>query len=547
MPPASFALLEQTARAARSLRWDRGGLAGYQSVRFSGPFGGYTSHYAPDSVPQSPNQRGVTKATDSLNCYSRPFGLITSFPGHANINSVAANSGKAITGLSWMGQISQRLLVAVQGKVGFDDSGTWTELTGAPTITDDDDNFMDVAYLNDVAVLTFLSKNAPLKVATPFTATTTLGGSPRSGVKGCFSWDGRLWLVSDQNVDYSAINNAESYDLTDDTLNFLQTTGAGSSDGTIITSWTVAGDSVYIGMGGTNAILGHLFRIYRTGNPAQPYGFERIDTGGIGPIASKAAVMVGQDLVFLASDGNIYPVRGNVFIPNGIGRSIQRDLIADYSKTRLPYASIGLLREHGYLGLSVSLSGASTNARGFWYDYLNSQPGQEEREFWHPTDHAINAWGERISGGQRQLVTGGYDGFYERQLSGDSYAGAAYTKRWIGPWHLLGDPYQWYDVLGVAVAFEPTGAFDVSFAYAKDFSNSFTTVGTFEVSGGAELGSFVLGTDVLGGEEYGVAYLPIGQVMQRIKPRFTNTTVSQPFNIASYAFLVRPVFRGLAV
>lgn len=544
MPVASRALLELTRRQNAGLSWDPHWLSGYKSVRFSGPFGGFTSHHATDTVPQSANKRGITKATDLLNVYSRPFGSITSFPGHTNLNSVAANSSKAITGFGWLGQIDQRLLVAVQGKVGFDDSGTWTELTGSPTITDDDDNFMDVAYLNAMAVLTFLSKDAPLKCATPYTATATLGGSPRSGVKGCFGWDGRMWLVSDQNIDYSAINDAESYDLTDDTLNFLQTTGAGTSDGTIITSWTVAGDSVYIGKGGPFAIIGHLFRIYRTGNPAQPYGFERIDTGGVGPIGSRAAIMSGQDLVFLSSDGNVYLVRGNVFVPNGIGRSIQRTIIADYSKTRLQYASMGLLREHGYLGLSMSLSGASTNARCWWYDYLNSQPGNEEREFWHHTDHTINAWGERISSGQRQLITGGYDGFYERHLSGDSYAGSAYTKRWTGPWHLLGDPYQWYEVLGVAVAFEPLGAFNVTFSYAKDFSQSFTSVGTFETSGGAELGSFVLGTDVLGGEEQGVAYLEIGEVMQRIKPRFVNAVADQPFNITSYAFLVRPIYKG---
>ncbi len=41
---------------------------------------------------------------------------------------------------------------------------------------------------------------------------------------------------SDQNADFSARNNPESYDLTDDTINFLTTTGAGVSDGTKISS-----------------------------------------------------------------------------------------------------------------------------------------------------------------------------------------------------------------------------------------------------------------------------------------------------------------------
>ena len=145
------------------------------------------------------------------------------------------------------------------------------------------------------------------------------------------------------------------------------------------------------------------------------------------------------------------------------------------------------------------------------------------------------------------MVRGGYDGFYERQLSGDSYAGSAYTKRWTGPWHLLGDPFQWYEVLGIAVAFEPLGNFNVTFSYAKDFDNAFTTVGTFNISGGAELGSFVLGTDVLGGDEQGVTWLEIGDEMQRIKPRFVNAASGEPLNIPSYAFLVRPTRRGLDI
>src|SRR3990167_203814 len=206
MPPASLALLERTARQNARGRWGTDWLAGYTPVRFSGPFGGFTSAHAVDSVPQGPNKRGITKATDLLNMCAYPFGSITSFPGHANLNSVAANSGKAITGFGWLGEISQTLLVAVQGKVGKDVAGTWVDITGAATITDDDDNFMDVAYLNATAVLTFLKKDTPLKW-TGSGDVATLGGSPRTGVKGGFGWDGRMWLGSDPNLDYSALHD----------------------------------------------------------------------------------------------------------------------------------------------------------------------------------------------------------------------------------------------------------------------------------------------------------------------------------------------------
>lgn len=544
MPPATLGMLERVRRQNSQQGWEAQWIAGYKPVRFSGPFGGFSSYHSVDVIPQVPNKRGITKSPSLLNTYAWPFGSITSFPGHANLNSVAGNSSKAITGITFLGEISQTLVIAIQNKIGKDVAGTWTDITGAASITDDDDNLVSFGYLNGTLVLSFFKKDAPLKW-TGSGDVATLGGSPRSGIKFCLSFDGRMWLFSDQNADYSAINDPESYDLTDDTLNFLTTTGEGASDGSIMTSATVIGDSIYIGKGGPNAIVEHVFRIYRTGNPALPYRFERIETGGIGPISNAATVAVGQDLIFLAKDGNVYLVRGNLFVPEGIGRSIQRTLLADYNKSRFEFASMGLLRERGMVGLSLSLSGNTTHNRTWWYDYLNSQPGDESKEFWHHGDHAINAWGERISSGQRQLITGGYDGFYEQQLSGDTYAGSAYTKRWAGPWHLLGDPFQWYEVLGIAVVFEPVGNFNVTFEYAKDFGQSFTTVGTFNTVGGDVLGSFILGTDTLGGEEQGVAYLEIGDEVQRIKPRFTNSNGGEPFNISSYAFLVRPIRRGL--
>ena len=526
--------------------WGGSWLDAYKPVRFSGPFAGFSSYHSVDSIPQSSNRRGLTQSPDLLNIYGWPFGAITSFPGHANINSVAANSGKAITGVTFLGEISQTLVVAIQNKIGKDVAGTWTDITGAASITDDDDNLAYFAYLNGTLVITFHKKDAPLKWAGSGDV-SALGGSPRTGVKFCVSWDGRMWLISDQNADYSARNNVESYDLTDDTLNFLQTTGAGASDGSIITSATVVGDSIYIGKGGANAIVEHLYRVYRTGDPALPYAFERIETGGVGPIANAGTIAAGQDLIFFAKDSNVYLVRGNFFVPGGIGRNIQKTLDADYSKSRYEYASMGLLRDRGYLGLSLSLSGQTQHNRTLWYDYINSQPGDPTKEIWYHGSHAINAWGERISSGVKQLVTGGYDGFYERQLSGESFAGSAFTKRWTGPWHMLGDPFQEYEILGIAVAFEPTGDFDVTFQYGLDFDKSFTNAGTFDVSGGAEFGSAVFGTSTFGGNEFGVGYLELNVQGRRIRPQFLNTGSGEPFNIHSYAFLVKPLFKNLVV
>mgnify|MGYP001593832392 CR=1 FL=1 len=537
-------LLERVAKGR--ITKAREAFEGYKVLRLTGPFLGFNYYQTPDTIPQGLGKSGLVQTPDSLNMYSYPFGAMTSFPGHVNLNASAANSGKAITGFAYLGEISQKLRGAGPGKVGEDVAGTWTDRTGAASITDDDDNFMRAAFLNDIAVLTFLKKDAPLKW-TGAGDVATLGGSPRSGVKGCFSWDGRMWLVSDQNADYSLKNNPESYDLTDDTINFRQTTGAGTSDGSIITSWTVAGDYVYIGMGGINAVAEHLFRIFRTGNPARPYEYERIETGGVGPISNEATKFIGQDLIFFGKDSNVHLVRGNVYLPNGIGRDIQRTILSDYSKTRFEFASMGILRERGLLGLSMSVIGGATHSRGWWYDYVNSVPGDPAREIWHPTDHVINVFGERISSGQRQLLSGGYDGFYERHLSGDSYAGSAYTKRYTLPWVLLGDYFLTHYVLGVVVAFQTTGNFNVTLNYRADFSQTYISAGTFNVGGGFILGSGLLGTDALGGKDVGLAYVTLNTAARRLQLQFVNTVISAPYTIYAAYLLIKPLYQGVNV
>lgn len=531
-------LLLDRVRRGRVTR-ARSAFEGYKPLRVTGPFLGFNSYQSPDTIPQGLGKSGLLHSPDCLNMYSYPFGSMTSFFGHANINSIAANASKAITGIAYMGEIAQNILVAVRDKIGEDVGGTWTDRTGAASITDSADNPMDAAILTSLAVLTFRSADAPLKWSGSGDV-ATLGGSPRAGVKYVVAFDRRCWLFSAQNGDYSAKDNAESYDTTDDTLNFS------TADGSIITSATRVGDAIYVGKDGANAGEGHLFRVYRTGNEALPYAFEEIETGGVGPISQQATkALPNGDLIFFAKDGNVYVMRGNVVVP--VGRNIQRTILADYNKSRFQYAAMGVLRERGLVGLSLSLSGSTTNNRAWWYDYLNSTPSRPELEIWHPTDHAINAFGERVSSGQIQLVSGGYDGFYERQLSGDSYAGSAYTKRYKTPWLLLGDYFTTYHILGIVAAFEPTGNFNVTLKYQKDFSQSQTTAGTFNVLGGAALGSFVLGTDVLGGDEQGLAYLTLNTAARRLQLEVSNNVVSQKFNIHALYLLVKPLYQSVNV
>lgn len=277
-----------------------------------------------------------------------------------------------------------------------------------------------------------------------------------------------------------------------------------------------------------------------------------METGGIAPISQQASlVLPNGDFTFLVKDGSVAALRGNTLME--IGRNIKRSIVSDYSKTRLQYASMGLLRERGYLGLSMSLTGGTQHRRAWWYDYVNSIPsaisGTTDTEFWDPTDHAINAWGERISSGQTQLVTGGYDGFVERHLSGESYAGSAYTKRFTTPFLLLGDYLNVFHILGVVVMFRTTGDFSVTLNYRADFGASFAEAGTFSVGTGAFiLDTSVLNTVTLGGlSDVGLAYATVNTVARRLQLQFVNEDIGEPYEIYAIYVVAKLVYRGVNV
>lgn len=528
-----------------------GRLRGYSTMALLGPFAGFTSWKSPDTIPQGQEGRPFM-SPDLLNMLSWPFGSMTSFPGHANINTSAASGGAACTGITYEGEIAQTLVACFQDDLGdFNADGVYTSRLGTLTLTDSADNLADFAYLNNRTIVAFRNGDAPAVRTGGSGNFAALGGSPRASVRYAVTWDGRLWLFSDQNADWSARNDPTVWDLTDDTLNFLGVSGAGVVDRTVTTGARVAGDAIYVGKEGINAPVGHMFRIYKTGD-ARQYAFERIETGGIAPISQQAFLLLPNgDLAFLAKDGSIYILRGNVLME--IGRNIKRTLVEDYSKTRFRYASMGLLRERGLLGLSVSLAGSTTHGRTWWYDYINSIPsalsGTTDTEFWSPGDHAINAWGERISSGQLQLVTGGYDGFIERHLSGNSYAGSAFTKRWTLPWLLLGDYLQVYHVLQVIVVFQTTGGFNVTLNYRTNFGQEYTSSGTFAVGTGAFiLDTSVLDTGSLGGlSDVGVAAVTLNTVARRLQLQFVNANVSEPYNIYAIYLVLKPRYRGVNV
>lgn len=509
----------------------------FRFLLFYGNHGGLNTYQSPDQIFQGGGADSYLESPDLMNVYSWPQGSITSFPGHANINSSAITEtsvAKAITGMAYLGEIAAAMVLTAGTKFYEDVTGTPTDRTGALTITDSQDNLTDHAIITNIAIFTNRSRNAPWKWTGSGNG-AALGGTPPVG-KYCAAFKRRAFIFNTSaNPEYgyySAIDNAESWDTTDDVINFE------TKDGSVVTSATEVGESLYVGKEGPSASAGHLYRVYATGG-FPVFSLEEVPTGGVGPVSQQGTIATPLgDLVFPGKN-SFYMLRGNSFYD--IGKPLRKYISDSVTASRLQFCSAGLIRSRGLVGFSITTTGSGHN-RVLWYDYLNSRPG--ERDIWYLTSHAINAFTERVSSGNIQPITAGYDGYYELQLSGNSYAGAAYDKYRVTSWHHCGDPYS-VKLFGVLYLIcDSSVANPITVQYRTDFNTGWSPAETVTPApGSATLGSFVLGTDVLGGKEADEKVVRIWKQARRIQFRFLNSTVSEPFNIFAYGLRYQPLPR----
>lgn len=506
-----------------------------QFRQFAGNFGGLNTWQSPDQLLQGDGRDNFSETPDELNFYSWPSGSMTKLFGHANLNTTALESGSAIQGLAYLAEISSTLAIIVNGKFyEHVNASTQTDRTGSVTITDGQDNLVDVALIANLALFTDRQRDAPWKWTGSGANIAALGGSPPSG-RYCAAFKRRAWIFNTSaNPEYgyfSGLDDPESWDQTNDLLNF------DTKDGSVITSATVLGESLYVGKEGANANSGHLFRVFATGGDP-PFQFEEVPTGGIGPVSQQATLAFNGRLYFLGKD-NLYVLEGNQIIP--IGNPIILTL-REFSKTRFEFSSAGILRERNLIAWSFSLTGATTHNRTFLYDYGVSSPGK--RDVWHPCSWAVNAMTERVASGTFQLITGGYDGFYEQQLSGETFAGSGFSAYRQTPWLNLGDPFTLKKIKAIYVLLRNTGN-NVSVRYRTDFSTGWSTAVTISAAGGSRLGSFVLGTDVLGGSDAVEGSADVTVEARRIQLEFANNNSNQPITVFAFGVLYRPMRRTL--
>lgn len=218
---------------------------------------------------------------------------------------------------------------------------------------------------------------------------------------------------------------------------------------------------------------------------------------GVGAINNNSIVPFANDIFFVSNKGIHSLVTTEQYgdiKETYLSAPIQIDFNRSLRASNLHKTVAAVWPQLNYLIFSVPSGGATTNDTAYVYDYIGKR--------WS-TWTGINASSFVIaknSSGNEELLAGNYDGFVNRlNRSNRNDNSEAYTMRWKTPHLYLTDPPSRDKVFKKLILYlKPQGVSDLTVYYRVGNRDRQTL--TFSQAGsGGTLGSFVLGTDSLGG------------------------------------------------
>lgn len=402
---------------------------------------------------------------------------------------MALNGG--VTGLHWFQEASGTAsLIAVAGtKLYYDTalSGTFTDITGGLTITDNDDAHWAMITFNDTVgacngvsapfkISNALSASAmtlPTNVTIPkyieaFNNYTFIGFPTLSGV------------IKSSRVYWSNIDTLDTWTDTDFADVGLDD-GAGE-----IRGLKVLGDRLVIFK--ERAIYVALF----TGDADIPFTFLRTPSD-VGCISGHSVQEIKNGLKFLSQDGfYFFDGSNSIKISDRISTTID-----GYNQNRLVEAVSIYQRQKNRYWCSFTTSGQSSHDRVVTWDSSNNAYGIY-------SGHTPNAYAIAFASGSERVYFGDYSGYVfradntedDQDTSGtDTAVNAFFKTKWFNFGDIVdkkGVPhvYLYYDI----------DQNNISFAYSYDFESGDQFSRSIDLStSSAVYGSAIYGTDVYAG------------------------------------------------
>jgi hypothetical protein len=421
-------------------------------------------------------------------------------PGTNLLSASVIESSQTVTGIYdyWrLGTSStpaQRRIVHVNDKIYHDGgSGSFSGLTTGLEVG----AVPHYSTFNDLLIIGSNSTVDTPKSWDQSTFQNLAGSPPRFGFS--VKHQGKQWAAGNWVVPYrlyySVTGNPEDW----------TSTGSGSididpGDGDRITALFSWKDDLWV-FKGPNKLSVH--RI--TG--ATPSTFARkVFVSGISAANQSCVFEMGDDVGFISPRGTIHSIKATANY-------------GDYSQSYLNYPILSWCRDNmnlgraaywqaatdpirGYTLISFPLVGTTNNSRCLMLDWRFLSQGEPYPRHALWTFGSFASFGYTVDSNQRpRIFAGGYDGYvYRLDQSTRTHNNTSINYNVKTPFLTYGTEYFTKSVSDASVGLAPHNQNTATFGWTCDSASEQTT--TFTQNAGSVLGTFVLGTNTLGGSAF---------------------------------------------
>lgn len=402
---------------------------------------------------ESPNLRNVFITTGKG---------IEKIRGNTVFNSSAMSSGAAVTGLFYYKQSGgTEYLNAIAGTKVFSSplNGTMTDITGAITISSNQNNLWTSCQMNDLAIFVGGAPDAPFKWNGTGNV-SALGGSAPTGNFG-FSHNNRMFIggISGNlsRLQWSVLGDPENWTAA----------GSGSQDVQKNDGDTLVG---FARIDTDNVLLFKQNSIHRLVTRTSPFPVYPL-YNGIGAVGKRAIVVNNGLVYFITSQGKMAITDGTNILDETDVPSLGNidDIWGGLNQSRAQYIT-GIF--YGGVGFDhvvwfVSSASSSTNDLALVWDVRN--------KCWlrHTSGYKANSAATTQSG---KLYTGHYDGKIYLQDVESVYTQASETSPgaidsyWSSNWKSFGSLSASFHPFRISACFPSQTAGSLILGYGYDFS-----------------------------------------------------------------------------
>lgn len=474
----------------------------------------------------------INEFAQLLNAYWRGNNLRTRMGYEKHPQTTAITGTPAITGLYdfVFAEGDSKEFVCVAGtKIYKDVSNTWTDITGAVTITAGQNNVFTFTTFKDTMVATN-GVDVPIKWTGTGNA-AVLGGSPPTAPYIYRKWN-RLFLTGHSGliIRYSALGDHETW-----------------AAGNTITPDSY-GDEYVTGLGEWRDYLmlltnKRIVPVSYTGDETAPFAWASLAPLMVGCVHQRAFANIGDDAVFM-SDKGIHSVniteRYGDFEEKFLSYSKIKNLFDGLAGARRKYAIALYYPPEQSVVFLVSDGGQSSNQIAIWLDLKGAAV-----KFSRWDNFTANAACIRRDSQQVPYIyfgnTAGQTNRFREALDAD--AGAAFNKTVETPWVDLGEPAIVKYLRYLETEMEYGGTYSINVDIFYDYNMDADSTLTLSMSGTVSTSLYntaVYNTDVYSSAES----IKIKNILKGrgkvFKLKFRNSAADQPFGMYRFVLCVKP-------